>query len=117
MSYEPTPGSVRIVSTSPSPMDAKAEVMQADGTWLPLRVCSIATHLDAQKMNTATIVVEPSSIDLIALLDSYDILRVEEAPTENAGAELLKRFVAALDKQKSVAGGLNMTRADAMECL
>jgi hypothetical protein len=97
-------------------MDATAEVMQTDGTWLRLRLCSIDTHLDANSLNTATIVVEPSSIDQIALLDSYGVRKVDDT-SRVAKSEAWREVIAQLRRHASETLGPNATLAEALETL
>jgi hypothetical protein len=80
-----TPGLVRIVGAPPTedeslaPGDLRVEVSQADGTWVPLACAvSITVEMNAYSMVMATIVVEPSAVELVNMLG---FMRLAERPS------------------------------------
>ena len=62
------PGSIRIRSASPDPLDYRVEALQASGEWLPLRICGLTLTVSVDNLARATIVVEPSEVDVVAQL-------------------------------------------------
>lgn len=111
--FRPTPGSVRIRAETPAPDSIRAEVLQENGEWLPLRLCAVDIRMRGDELVTALIEVEPSSVDVSA----WPERKAAEQPAPLTGEQIASAFVAQLDTVKRAVLGSNGTRADALEIM